>query len=438
MIPTPPPGQGPIDPRGAFVPPPPPGGQMAGGAGGPPPGGGGYGMPPAPPSGPPMGGPGGQGGPRGAMWPMPYPPRRRGGAWKWAAIAVLLVLLVGSVIVNISLAVGLAMGNVGNQTVITSGDAKEIIAVIPITGVIDGTSEQHFGEMLDRAEKDTDVKALVIRIDTPGGEVGASDEMYHRLERFKETRKIPVIISMGSLATSGGYYVSCAGDYLFAEETTDTGNIGVLMPGFNFSGLMNRWGITDQTTVSTGTPYKEVGSPFAPTTQMGEEYLQHLVDGAFTRFKQVVSTGRGAKLKKTIDELANGKVYLAKEAKDFGLIDDIGYLNDATNYAKTAAALSNPQIVRYEEPTTLLKSLILGSSAAGPPVASGGTGWDQSERQSGSGRSISFGANDVFVAAVKNTSGRHVFSMPATWVCASFRRHPCIVWLPEGTPRSGG
>ena len=224
-------------------------------------------------------------------WP---PPRRRGGGWKWAVIVILLVLLIGSVIVNVALAAGLVMGSAVNQKVISTGDAHQIIAVIPLTGVIDGTTEESFAELLDRAEKDDDVKAVVIRIDTPGGEVGASDEMYHRIEQFKQIRKIPVIISMGSLATSGGYYVSCAGDYLFAEQTTDTGNIGVLMPGFNVSEFMNKWGIKDQTVVSTGTPYKEVGSPFAQSNPAGEAYLQNLVDGTFDRFKQVVTSAERA------------------------------------------------------------------------------------------------------------------------------------------------
>jgi protease-4 len=312
--------------------------------------------------------------PMGQMgWPMVQggPPRRRRGGWKWAIIAILLVLLIGSVITNCFLAAGLAMGTSANQTVISAGDSHQTIAVIPLTGVIDGASEQQFDQMLDRAEKDDDVKAVVIRIDTPGGEVGASDEIYHRIEHFKQIRKIPVVISMGSLATSGGYYVSCAGDYLFAEETTDTGNIGVLMPGFNVSGLMNKWGVKDQTVVSTGTPYKEVGSPFAEPTPAGEAYLQHLVDGAFDRFKQVVSTGRSGKLKESIDTIANGKVYLAHEAEALGLVDDMGYLTDATHYAATTASLSDPQVVRYEEPTSLLKTLLLGSAAVRPSQASG-------------------------------------------------------------------
>jgi protease IV len=176
------------------------------------------------------------------------------------------------------------------------------------------------------------------------------------------------------MATSGGYYVSCAGDYLFAEHTTDTGNIGVLMPGFNFTKLMDKWGITDQTTVSTGTPYKDVGSPFAAPSEMGSAYLQHLVDGAFDRFKFVVKTGRTGKLRDSIDAIANGKVYLADEAKSLGLIDDIGYLTDATRYAATTASLSNPQIVRYEEPTTLLKTILTGSAANSPSQLHGGAG----------------------------------------------------------------
>ena len=103
-------------------------------------------------------------------------------------------------------------------------------------------------------------------MNTPGGEVAASDEIYHRILRFKEEHKVPVVVAMGGMATSGGYYVSCAGDYIFAEPTTLTGNIGVVLQRFNFSGLMQKYGVEDNSITPAEAKYKYVESPFRPET----------------------------------------------------------------------------------------------------------------------------------------------------------------------------
>src|SRR5580700_24986 len=174
-----PPGQNPVDPRGAFSMSPIPG---------------------MPPSGyPPM--------------PMPPFPQRPQPGGRWVLLTLLIIALVVSLLVNIvqlGITLVAAAGDV-RQTVI-SGEGSDKIAVVPIDGIIDDNSTQTFDTVLKDVEKDSSVRALVVEIDTPGGSATASDEMYHRLDRFKNDKHVPVVIAMRGMATSGGYYVSSAGD----------------------------------------------------------------------------------------------------------------------------------------------------------------------------------------------------------------------------------
>lgn len=295
--------------------------------------------------------------PPGGMRPMPYPPyppprRSIGRALFWSFV---MILLVGSVLLNLILLASMLSGSGGNQTVLSAGNGTDKVIVIPLTGEIDEHTALRFERFMKRAESDTGVKAIVLRIDTPGGTVPASDEIYGRILRYKQERKdkgqtIPVIVSMGGFATSGGYYAACAGDYLFAEHTTLTGNIGVLWPQINYSKLMQKYGVEDLTVVSSGTPYKDAGSPTREPNPQHAQYMQHLIDAPFQRFKDVVKTGRGSNLTKPLDDIANGQAYTAPDAKSLGLIDDIGYLDGAIKYAANKAGISNPMVVKYQEP----------------------------------------------------------------------------------------
>ena len=373
MIPQPPPGQGPIDPRNAFTPQPQPqpspqpmpgtAPQMMGMA---PPPAAGPGMYPAPPM-PPM-----------MMMPPPMfgPPPRRSGVGKTILLILVILMLAVSVLVNLLLIGGSAMGDgpVVRETV-TQGSGEDSVAVIPIAGIIDANMSRQFDNFVTQAQRDTNVKAVVIEIDSPGGTVTASDEIYARLLKFKNEKKVPVVVSMGSLATSGGYYAACAADHIFAQETTLTGNIGVLMPRFNFHKLMDKWGIEENTIVSEGAKFKNAGSSFAAETPEETKYLQGIADGMFTRFKDVVVKGRAAQLKTAgvkIEEVADGRAFLASEAKAKGLVDNIGYVADAVAHVSKTAGLSNPQVFRYHRPPSLL-DILAAKSSVGPGQASGGT-----------------------------------------------------------------
>jgi protease-4 len=242
----------------------------------------------------------------------------------------------------------------GQQQIIQAGDPATVVAVVPLEDEINSAVAAKFDRLMTRVEGDSNVKALVVRINTPGGEVTASDEIYQRIQTYKSRKNVPVVVSKGAMATSGGYYASCAADHLVAENTTLTGNIGVLMPRFNVSKLAEKYGIQEDTIVASGATYKNAGSMFSPDNPRDDAYLQAIIDSAFARFKQVVVTGRASALKLPITQIADGRVYTAQRALSEGLVDSIGYLDDACQYAATTAHVAKPQIVRYEEKLTIL------------------------------------------------------------------------------------
>jgi len=296
------------------------------------------------------------------MPPFLPPPRRRG---RWVLITLLIIALVVSVVINmvqIGIAVVGASAEV-RQTVI-SGEGSDKIAVVPIDGLIDDGSNQTFDTVLKDVEKDSAVRALVVEIDTPGGSASASDEMYHRLDRFKTDKHIPVVIAMRGMATSGGYYVSCAGDYIFAEPGCLTGNIGVLFPRFNLSQMINRWGAFESTLTATvpGHSYKNAGSMFEPQNPADETYLQGLVNGTFAQFKLVVETGRKGKLSDNEGDIFSGKAFIAADALTRGLIDQVGYPDAAYDYAAHLAGISSRSVVKYTPNPTLLQLLTARSN----------------------------------------------------------------------------
>lgn len=302
------------------------------------------------------------------MMPPMYPPPR-GGFLRSVMTTIFVTIFLGSLSLNVYLLLFAGLMNLGGDTstreVLVEGDVKELIAVIPIRGIITGKSYERFDKLLKKVEQDRDLKALVIDVDTPGGEVTASDQIYQRILRFKQDKKLPVVVKQGAMATSGGYYISVAGDWIISEPTTLTANIGVLLTKYNWAELADRWGIKETTAVSTGAVYKNAGSPFQPETESDQKYWQALVDQMFAKFKSVVKQGRGDALKVSIDAAADGRALTSDQAKDGGLVDAIGYAHDA--YAK-AASLASPgltkmHVVRYQEEPTLLDVLSGDASA---------------------------------------------------------------------------
>ena len=264
-----------------------------------------------------------------------------------------------------------AQANLVSEQTVVDGDPKEKVAIIPVHGIIRGETVMVVGRWLRAAGEDANVKAIVLEVDTPGGDVTSSDEIHHLIDKLRKAKTehggtFPIAVSMGGLGTSGGYYVSAGADQIFAQPTTLTGNIGVMMPRFNISGLVEKWGVAEKTLAAPEGGYKNAGSMFSPDNPRDAKYLQGIVDQAYDQFKGVVKTGREGKLKASLAEVANGQVFTAQQALKNGLVDQIDYLEAAYKWAATQAGLSKPTVVRYHRRATLLETFLAESSDVGP------------------------------------------------------------------------
>ena len=169
--------------------------------------------------------------------------------------------------------------------------------------------------------------ALLVRVDSPGGTVTAADIVYHQLLDFKQRTGVPVVVLMMDVAASGGYYISMAGDAIVAHPTTLTGSLGVIVQSYNVSKLMEKYGVEDNSVTSV--PYKDLLSMTRPQSPEHLAVIRGIVDAMHQRFVQVIRDGRGARLKLPAEKLADGRVYLAQQAADVGLVDKVGYFEDA-------------------------------------------------------------------------------------------------------------
>jgi protease IV len=253
------------------------------------------------------------------------------------------------------------------------GESK--IAMIDVSGLIIDANKPgllapgenpvaRFSESLKRAHDDSGVKAVIIHINSPGGTVTASDVMYREVLHFKESSRKPVVISMGDVAASGGYYLACAGDEIIAHPTTVTGSIGVIIQTVNFSEGMGRIGIKAES-ITSG-PNKRMGSPFEPMPQEHRELLQGLVDEFYGNFKSIVTTNRKTISPNDLPWLTDGRVVTGRRAVEAGLVDGVGDLRDAFEAAKARANLKSAKLVKYHRPLEYV-----GSPYAHAPLSGG-------------------------------------------------------------------
>ena len=205
-----------------------------------------------------------------------------------------------------------------------------------------------FVEKLAAAERDDRVKAVIVRVNSPGGTVTASDTLYSEINVFKKKTGKPVIALFQDVAASGGYYLSCATDEIIAQRTTVTGSIGVIMQMFNFTGSMAKLGMTADAITSGA--HKDTGTPFRPMRPEERDLFQKLVDGFYEQFVDAVATGRPKLSRDQVRSLADGRVYSAEQALAAGLIDRIGTLHDAIDVAKQRANITNAHAVAYRRP----------------------------------------------------------------------------------------
>lgn len=302
-------------------------------------------------------------------------PRSRWSSW-WARLGWMGFLFCAISLISLNMKLTQYFDTTGGITEkfhsgSTSTTTTDKIAVITISGAImDG--EGFARKQMEKVRQDDSVKGVVLRVDSPGGSVSASDYIYHHLKQLRadkikklnennagEKKDFPLIVSMGSMAASGGYYVAMAvGDQpqsIYAEPTTTTGSIGVLIPHYDISGLMKEYNIKDDTIATH--PRKTMLSMTKEMTVEERELVRSYINESFTRFKEIIKDGRPhfKKDESALNELATGEIFTAAQAKKTGLVDEIGFIEDAIDRTIALAKLDKEKVrvVKYEGPASL-------------------------------------------------------------------------------------
>lgn len=231
----------------------------------------------------------------------------------------------------------------------------EKVGVIPVAGVI--LDSREVIDQIKQFEEEGDIKALVIRINSPGGGVGPSQEIFREVERVAKKR---VVASMGSVAASGGYYVALGAEKIFANPGTITGSIGVLMEFTNLEGLLKKLGL-ESYTIKSG-KFKDTGSPLRQMTAEERKLLEGVVEDVHRQFVETVVKKR--KLSKAdVEKVADGRILTGRQAKELGLVDEIGNLQDAiAEAAKMAGIKGKPDVVYARRTRFSLLEFLLGES----------------------------------------------------------------------------
>jgi protease-4 len=237
----------------------------------------------------------------------------------------------------------------------SDGRSDNRILLLDIDGVITEFGDKSWFQLkepttfqvrqkLERALNDPNIKAVILRVNSPGGGANASDIVYRELMDFKEQLDVPVVAMMQGIAASGGYYVSCAADRIIANPNTVTGSIGVIAFNFGFDGLFEKIGMESRVTKSG--ELKDMGNPFDEWTDPEKAAMQKIVDSMYARFVDVVAERRQLD-KDQIKTFADGRVMTAWEAKELNLIDEVGYIDDAVYEAMKLAKIRDAEVIMY-------------------------------------------------------------------------------------------
>jgi len=271
--------------------------------------------------------------------PPGYPPMvmaaepRRPGIFSRAFSGLLGSVVVMSLLLNVYFFIIVGASIKGPvETVYAAGDVKHRIVILPIQGMIGDDMAAFVHEALQGLRANPP-KALVLRIDSGGGGVSASDRIWNEINTFKADTGVPVIASFGSVAASGGYYVAAPADRIVAEPTSITGSIGVIAQAFTVEELLNKIGVKPEVIVSTDSTAKDTLSPFRSWNEHDREELRELLDDAYDRFVKVIGQGRTNLDESQIKAIATGAVFTCRRARELGLVDDEGYLADALDTA---------------------------------------------------------------------------------------------------------
>jgi len=301
---------------------------------------------------------------------------------RWSFLVLAALMLVGCG--PMTFVVGVTPGDQQlASTVVQKSDGwtADRVAVVDVSGMImNGRTPgllsagenpvSTFRETLDAAAADRRVKAVILRLNTPGGAVTASDAMYRDVLRFKEQTGKPVVVLMMDVAASGGYYLACAGDEIIAYPTTVTGSIGVIIQTISLQPALSRIGIS--TDAITSGPNKDAGSPLGEMTDGHREVLQGMVDEFYGRFTAVVRDRRPSIPADQFAMVTDGRVVSGVVAQELGLVDALGDLDDAFERAQALAGLSDAKLVVYHRELEHV-----GSPYAGTPGSTPSAGGQQ-------------------------------------------------------------
>jgi protease-4 len=284
---------------------------------------------------------------------------------KWFLLAAILTVSVpGCAFVNVSL----YQPALPLQERVIEGEGPGKVLVMDISGVLAYEEKNTKGgfreeinvvarvkEELGNAAKDSEIKGVVLRIQSPGGTVNASDLIHHEILEFKKKRNIVVAACFLGMATSGGYYIATAADYIVAQPTTLTGSIGTIALKFNVEGLMEKVGVAEET-IKSGDK-KDMWTPFRPATSEEKRILQGIIDEYQDKFLQVVRAGRKNMSAADLAEVKDGRVFSGAQAFKLGLVDQLGYLSDAIQWARNAVGMERAKVVMYHRPGTYVDNI---------------------------------------------------------------------------------
>ena len=216
--------------------------------------------------------------------------------------------------------------------------------LLPNVGVVPGMTSR-IRQELEIAALDPHVRGVLLRINSGGGTLTDSDIIYHSLMEFKKSKKVKIMAAMGDIAASGALYIAMAADEIYAHPTTLTGSIGVILPHLDYSGLMKKLGIRSDP-VASG-QYKDIDSPYRPRTGEEDKMLRAVINEQHRKFVEVIKNGRPKMKGKDVERLADGRLISASGAKDAGLVDQLGYLDDAYKRLSRLSGFPRNRLMRY-------------------------------------------------------------------------------------------
>jgi len=304
--------------------------------------------------------------PHAAPYQPPQP--KGGGTLSKIMTSIVLPLLLVSLIANVYMGylVNSMLGTGPSEVTYQPGSDEARIAIVPVEGLIDGSTTEFVRKGLKKLEQDPP-EALILRVESGGGGVTASDQIRHQLNQFKQKNPdVPVVASFGGVAASGGYYVAMTADHIVAERTCTTGSIGVLAPVFTFAKTLEKLGVNEKWIKAPGSPKKGIANNlFRNWTDKDVTVVKDILAHMHQQFIDVVVNGRvkgreNPLTPEKIDKLAQGQTFNAKEAVSNHLVDEVGYLDAAIAKAKAMAGVAadvDPTVTELKRPQGILGSL---------------------------------------------------------------------------------